>query len=110
MKIGPIIIIAGFIAIIIGIFPLYGASPDVFLILAGILCIITGVFRNKGHFNKNYFIAVFSVTVLWGLILLYICLFKTNEYLDYNLYAGLFIVLVIYFGREYIIKLKKGNL
>lgn len=110
MKTGSKLSIIGFICIIIGILPLYGVLPDVFLILAGILLIIMGIFRNKGYFNKNYFIAIFSVITLWGLILLYIFLFRTNEFLGYSLQIGLFILIVVFFGRDYIHRRKKGNL
>jgi len=66
------------------------------------------------YFNKNYFMAIFSVITLWGLMLLYIFLFKTNEYLEstnmFYYLTALFILLVIFFGRAYILRLKKGNL
>jgi len=82
--------------------------------LGGILLIIIGIFRNKGYFNKNYFMAIFSVIVLWGLMLLYIFLFRTSEYLEltniFYFQMVLFILLVIFFGRAYILRLKKGNL
>lgn len=113
MKFGSLISIIGFICIIMGLVP-YGVSPNLFLLLTGILCIITGVFRNKGYFNKNYFMAIFSVIALWGLMLLYIFLFRTNEYLEstniFYFQMVLFILLVIFFGRAYILRLKKGNL
>lgn len=110
------IILFGCIVIVIG-WPLflYGELlPYIFGLLAGILLIIVGVFRNKGYFNKNYYIAVFSVIALWGLMLLYIFLFRTNEYLE-NKYEflfliGLFVLLIISTIIYYIRDLKKGNL
>jgi len=110
MKINSkIIIILGCVWIVIGLpgFLIYGGLlPDIFIMLGGILWIIIGVFRNKGYFNKNYYMAVFSVIALWGLMLLYIFLFKTNEYLSdtdmFYIFAGLFMLLVISFGRYYI--------
>ena len=110
------IIIFGCILIVIGWpFFLYGELlPDIFAILVGILLIIVGVFRNKGYFNKNYYMAIFTVIALWGLILIYIFLFRTSEYLEstniFYFQMVLFILLVIFFGRAYILRLKKGNL
>ena len=50
--------------------------------------------------------AVFSVIALWGLLLLYIFLFRTSEYLrDMNMFyifTGLFILLIIVLGGYYI--------
>jgi hypothetical protein len=118
MKTGSIItIIVGCIFAIIGLFPLflYGELiSNMAVMLGGILLIIIGIFRNKGYFNKNYFMAIFSVIVLWGLMLLYIFLFRTSEYLEstniFYFQMVLFILLVIFFGRAYILRLKKGNL
>ena len=118
MKTGSIItIIVGCIFAIIGLFPLflYGELiSNMAVMLGGILLIIIGIFRNKGYFNKNYFMAIFSVIVLWGLMLLYIFLFRTSEYLEWKnifyLQIGLFVLLIIIFGGPYIRRLKKGNL
>lgn len=111
-----VIIIAGCIfAVIESIRVFYGVFlPSLFNILGGILLIIVGVFHNKGYYNKNFFMAIFSVIALWGLTLMYIFLFKTNEYLEstniFYLQIGLFILLIIIFGGPYIRRLKKGNL
>ncbi|SCG86855.1 LPXTG cell wall anchor domain-containing protein [Methanobacterium congolense] len=117
MKTGSMMIIIGCISIVMGLpsFLLYGElSPDIFLILGGILLIIIGVFRNKGYFNKNYYMAIFSVIALWGLTLLYIFLFRTNEYLGdtdfFYILVGLFILLMISFGGAYIRRRKKLDL
>ena len=117
MRTGSIvIIIAGCIfAVIESIRVFYGALlPSLFNILVGILLIIIGLFHNKGYFNKNFFMAIFSVIALWGLMLLYIFLFRTNEYLEWKnifyLQIGLFVLLIIIFGGPYIRRLKKGNL
>ena len=86
MKKGPIImIIIGCICVVLGLLPLFLYAELIsngFFMLGGILLIIIGIFRNKGYFNKNYFMAIFSVIALWGLMLLYIFLFRTNEYLE----------------------------
>ena len=102
MKIGSKIITISCILIIMGLLGclLYGELlHGIFVMLVGILLIIIGVFRNKGYFNKNYYMAIFSVIALWGLMLLYIFLFRTNEYLGdmviFYIYTGLFIFLVI---------------
>ena len=88
--------------------------PYMFVMLVGILWIIIGVFKNKGYSNKNYFMAIFSLIAIWGLMLLYIFLFKTNEYLRHTnmfyIFTGLFIFLIILFSWSYIHRLKKGNL
>ncbi len=117
MKTGPmLLIIMGCIfAVIESIRVVYGDwVPALNGVLAGILLIIIGVFKNKGYFNKNFFMAVFSLIALWGLMLLYIFLFKTSEYLEsaniFYILIGLFILLIITFGRIYILRLKKGNL
>ncbi|WP_281774675.1 hypothetical protein [Methanobacterium formicicum] len=117
MRTGSIvIIIAGCIfAVIESIRVFYGALlPSLFNILGGILLIIVGVFHNKGYFNKNFFMAIFSIIALWGLMLLYIFLFRTNEYLEWKnifyLQIGLFVLLIIIFGGPYLRRLKKGNL
>lgn len=117
MKIGSIMIIMGCILVVIGLFPLFLFGvliSGMAVMLGAILLIIIGIFKNKGYFNKTFFMAIFSVIALWGLMLLYIFLFRTNEYLEsinifyYNMV--LFILLVIFFGRTYILRLKKGNL
>ncbi|SCG86856.1 DUF5518 domain-containing protein [Methanobacterium congolense] len=107
--ISKIIIIFGCIGIVMGLpsFLLYGElSPDIFLILGGIILILMGVYNNKGYFNKNYYMANFSVIALWGLILLYIFLFKTSEYLmDRNMFyiqTGILVVFMIMFTNGYI--------
>ena len=118
MKTGSIIIsIIGCIFIFQGLisFLLYGHfSPDLFLILGGIFWIILGVYTNKGYYNKNSYMAVFSVIALWGLLLLYIFLFRTSEYLrDMSMFyinTGLFIVLIIGLGGYYIRTRKKLDL
>ncbi|CEA13605.1 hypothetical protein [Methanobacterium formicicum] len=117
MKTGSIvIIIAGCIfAVIESIRVFYGAFlPALFNILVGTLLIIIGVFHNKGCYNKNFFMAIFSVIALWGLMLLYIFLFRTSEYLEWKnifyLLIGLFVLLIITFGGPYIRRLKKGDL
>ena len=116
MKTGSIMIIMGCICLVLGLFPLF-LYPELisnrFFMLGAILLIIIGIFRNKGYFNKNYFMAIFSVIALWGLMLLYIFLFRTNEYLrDTNIFyilIGLFILLIIFFGRYYIRRYKELN-
>lgn len=111
-----ILIIFGCFVIIIGLltFFLYGKLLPIFVSLLGILLILLGVFRNKGYFNKNYYMAIFSVIALWGLMLLYIYLFRTNEYLEdmYKFYIpiGLLIILMVPFNRGYIRRRKEGNL
>ncbi|MEL7670632.1 hypothetical protein [Methanobacterium sp.] len=116
MKTGSKIITIGCILIVAGL-PLFLLSgdllPNIFAILLGILWIITGVFKNKGYYNKNCYMAIFSVIALWGLTLLYIFLFRTNEYLEdmgmFYIFAGLFILLMIMFGRGYIRRLMDVN-
>ncbi|OPY28440.1 MAG: hypothetical protein A4E27_00345 [Methanobacterium sp. PtaU1.Bin242] len=118
MKKGSIIMIMlGCICVVLGLLPLFLYSELIsnrFFMLGGMLLIIIGIFRNKGYFNKNYFMAIFSVIALWGLMLLYIFLFRTNEYLEskniFYLQIGLFVLLIITFGGPYIRRLKKGNL
>lgn len=117
MKTGSKLIIFGCIAIVMGLplFLLYGELlPDIFVMLGGMFLIIIGVFRNKGYYNKNYYMAIFSVIALWGLMLLYIFLFKTNEYLmntnTFYIQIGLFILLMISFGGAYIRRRKKLDL
>ncbi|AXV40180.1 MAG: hypothetical protein CIT02_07560 [Methanobacterium sp. BAmetb5] len=117
MKKGSIMIILGFICVVLGLLPLFLYSELIsnrFFMLGGILLIIIGIFRNKGYFNKNYFMAIFSVIALWGLMLLYIYLFRTSEYLEstniFYFQMILFILLIIFVGRAYILRLKKGNL
>nr|WP_319374799.1 hypothetical protein [uncultured Methanobacterium sp.] len=115
-KVSIILIIMGCIlAVIESIRVLYGALlPTVFNILAGILLIIIGVSHNKGYPTKNYFKACFCIIALWGLMLLYIFLFRTNVYLEsaniFYILIGLFILFVISLGGVYIYRLKKGNL
>ncbi|MCK9150472.1 LPXTG cell wall anchor domain-containing protein [Methanobacterium alcaliphilum] len=88
--------------------------PDIFLILVGMLWILLGLFKNKVFPNKYYFVAFFSVNALWGLMLLYIFLFRTDEYLmDINWFyflIGLFILLSGWVGMVYIRRRKEGNL
>lgn len=117
MKTGSIMIIMGCICVVLGLLPLF-LYPELisnkFFMLGGILLIIIGIFRNKGYFNKNYFMAIFSVIALGGLMLLYIFLFRTSEYLEstniFYFQMLLFILLVIFFGRAYILRLKKDDL
>lgn len=116
MKKGSIMITVGCIVVFLYLFPvLYGELlPNLFGMLAGLLLIIVGVFTNKCYHDKNYFMAIFSVIALWGLMLLYIFLFRTQEYLGYKytfyILIGLFILLIIFSGRFYIRKHKKGDL
>lgn len=71
--------------------------------------------KNKGYFNKNYYMAILGLIALWGLMLLYIFLFRNNEYLrDMNIFyfyilVGLFIYLLICFGVSYIRRYKELN-
>jgi hypothetical protein len=73
-----------------------------------------GVYTNKGYYNKNSYRAVFSVIALWGLLLFYIFLFRTSEYLrDMNMFyinTGLFILFIIVLGGYYIRTRKKLDL
>ena len=118
MKTGSIIIsIIGCIFVFTGLplFLLYGDFlHNLFLILVGILWIILGVYTNKGYYNKNSYRVVFSVIALWGLLLLYIFLFRTSEYLkDINMFyinTGLFILFIIGLGGYYIRTRKKLDL
>ncbi len=84
--------------------------PYISVMLGGILLIIVGVFKNKGYYNKIYYMANFSVIAIWGLMLLYIFLFRTNEYLEnkaiFYIQTGLFISFMITFGITYIRKIK----
>lgn len=116
MKTGSKMIIIGCIMIVmeLTIFLLYDKLlPWLFGILTGVFLIILGVFKNKGYFNKNYYMAIFSLIALWGLMLFYIYLFRTDEYLRgiylFYIFLGLFIFLLIRFGVSYIHKFKKGN-
>jgi len=110
MILGCIFTVSGLLSLLLGMELIWNMG----YILGGILWIIIGIFRNKGYFNKNYFMAIFSIIALWGLMLLYIFLFRTNEYLEstniFYFQMVLFILLVIFFGRAYILRLKKGNL
>lgn len=117
MKKGSLMIILGCICVVLGLLPLFlyvELISNRFFMLGGILLIILGIFRNKGYFNKNFFMAIFSVIALWGLMLLYIFLFRTNEYLEstniFYFQMVLFILLIFFVGRAYIRRLKKGNL
>jgi len=117
MKKGSIISIIGGIVIIFGLLPLflYGdLLPNIFVTLLGIILIFMGVFNNKGYYNKNYYIANFCLIALWGLMLIYIFLFRTNEYLGYidmfHTQIALFIFLMIIFGKGYIRRRKEDNL
>ncbi|OPY27349.1 MAG: hypothetical protein A4E27_00565 [Methanobacterium sp. PtaU1.Bin242] len=117
MKTGSKIIIIGCILIIIGLplFLLYGKLlPHIFLVLMGIFWIVWGLFKNKGYFNKTYYMAIFGLIELWGLMLLYTFLFRNNEYLRsiyiFYILVGLFIFLLIRFGVFYIRKHKELNL
>ena len=71
---------------------------------------------NKGYHNKNYYMAILGLIALWGLMLLYIFLFRNNEYLrDMNIFyfyilVGLFIYLLICFGVSNIRKYKELKL
>ena len=110
-------IIVGCICVVMGLLPLFlyvNLISNRFLVLGGILWIIIGVFYNKGYYNKNFFMAVFSVIVLWGLMLLYIFLFRTNEYLEsmdtFYFQMGFIINLVVLFGGDDCRRIKKGNL
>jgi hypothetical protein len=116
MKTGSkIMIILGFIEIIIGLsgFLVYGELLIGIFTLVGILGIIIGVYNNKGYFNRKCYMANFSVLALWGLILIYILLFKTNEYLmnTYFFYfqTGFVIIFMIMLGRGYIRRLRDVN-
>ncbi len=59
--------------------------------------------------------AILGLIALWGLMLLYIFLFRNNEYLrDMNIFyfyilVGLFIYLLICFGVSYIRRYKELN-
>lgn len=118
MKIGSIImIIIGCIFAFISIITIIVCDiwfPDIFSFLASILLIIAAVFYNKGYLNKNYFMACFIVITLWGLMLLYFSLFRTQDYSEcmdlFYVMIGLFIALIITFSGVYIYRLKKGNL
>lgn len=117
MKTGSKIITIGCIAIVMGLpsFLLYGELLiSIFLILGGILSIIIGVFNNKGYYNNFSYAAIFSVIALWGLTLLYIFLFRTNEYLGdmgfFYILVGLFILLMIVFGGSYVRRRKELDL
>ncbi len=70
------------------------------------------IFNYKGY-KKNFYIAIFSLFALWGLILIYI-LFGTNNYLgDRNLFyfqTIILICLIIPHCKAYINKRKKGAL
>ena len=117
MKTGSKMIIIGCISIVIGflfLFLFHGKLlPWLFAILAGILWIIIGVFKNKGYFNRNYYMIIFGLIALWGLMLVYIFLFKNNEYLRWTgvfyILVGLFIYLLICFGVSYIRRYKELN-
>lgn len=117
MKKGPMItIILGCICIFTQLLPvLHGELlPNTFILWSGIMLIIIGVYNNRGYHNKNYFMAMFSGITVWGLLLLYIFLFRTDEYLE-NIYTfyiqiGLLILLIFFFGRYYIRNRKEGNL
>lgn len=80
----------------------------------GIFWIVWGLFKNKGYFNKNYYMAIFGLIALWGLMLLYIFLFRNNEYLRsiyiFYILVGLFIYLLICFGVSNIRKYKELKL
>ena len=117
MKTGSKMIIIGCISMVIGLlflFSLHGKLlPWLFAILAGIFWIIIGVFKNKGYFNKKYYMAIFGLIALWGLMLIHIFLFRTNEYLRgigiFYILVGLFIFLLICFGVSYIRRYKELN-
>jgi hypothetical protein len=118
MKTGSIIlIIIGCIYAVISIIDIILFDflfPYIFGILIAILLIIRAVFRNKGYINKNFFMANFIVIALWGLMLLYIFLFRPQDYSElmdlFLLMIGLFIVVIIYVSGLLIYRLKKGNL
>lgn len=113
MKTGSKLIIIGCIAIIMGLPSFYFGEllPYITPVIAGILLIIHGIFKNRGYHNKNFYMLNFSVITIWGLILLYIFLFRTNEYLEYMaifyILTGLFILTMINYCIAYIRRNKK---
>lgn len=116
MKTGSkIMVIVGCIGIIMGLsgFLFYGELLLGIIMLEGILSILIGVYNNKGYFNKKFYMANFSVLALWGLILIYILLFKTNEYLMdtdfFYIQTGFFIIFMIMCSNGYIRRLRDVN-
>ena len=116
MKTGSkIMIIIGFIGIIIGLLGVlvYFKLLIGIYMLVGILGILMGVYNDKGYFNRKFYMANFSILALWGLILLYILLFKTNEYLlntdFFYIQTGFFIIFMIMCSNGYIRRLRDVN-
>ncbi|MCK9150471.1 hypothetical protein [Methanobacterium alcaliphilum] len=116
MKKGSITIILGCICVFTQLLPVLHGDLVVstFILVGGIMWIVVGVYQNKGYHNKNYFVAMFSIIALYWLVLLYIFLFGTDEYLE-NIYAfyilmGLSILFSIHISRYYIRRRKDGSL
>jgi hypothetical protein len=104
-----ITIIIGCLAVFWQLWPVLNGElmPNVFILWVGILCIISGVYNNRDCYDKNYFVATFSGIIVGVLMLLYIFLFRTDEYLKYNTYVfymmlGAFILFLISYGKFYI--------
>lgn len=68
MELGSKAITFGCFLLILGIFYIYYLNVLMFLpsMLIGFLLIIGGIFRNKGYFNKSYYLLSLSVVALWG--------------------------------------------
>lgn len=107
VKKSNLMIVIGFIALIYGLISLLLSNDEqqILTCLLGISFIIDGTFRNRGYYNKTYYLSSLALLITFGVIISYESFFKHNYsdniYFIYSL-IGLIIVGMIILIRSYL--------
>ncbi|WP_157931998.1 hypothetical protein [Methanobacterium subterraneum] len=107
VKKSNLMIVIGFIALIYGLISLlfFNEEQQILTCLVGISFIIDGIFRNRGYYNKTYYLSSLALLIMFGVIIIYEAFFKHNYFGNiYFIYSvnGMIIVGIIILVRSYL--------
>jgi len=107
VKKSNLMIFIGFILLIYGLISLlsFNEQQQILTCLVGISFIIDGTFKNRGYYNKTYYLSSLALLIIFGVTIIYEAFFKHNYfghiYFIYSL-IGMIIVGIIILFRSYL--------
>jgi hypothetical protein len=105
-------IILGIFFVVLGLLEMLilGLSISIVTALLGIMFVVGGVFTRKGYRNKTFYLFMFSILALIGLISVYGFLVKPADIFDNYLSLGVFILFLFLYSRTYLLRHKAVKL
>jgi hypothetical protein len=103
-NISNVSIILGVFFVVFGLLGMLisGLSISLVTALLGITFIVGGVFTRRGYRNKTFYLVMFSIVAIIGLISVYGFLFTPVDIFNNYLNMGIFLLFLFLYGKAYL--------